>query len=177
MTSISKEEYLKLLEDLANDQYGNDDVSEDTYIPDEAWIPAESEAKAKIRLHSMHGMVDVTGYRKDKIRDALYKCMNIKVGDFLIKIDTYHGYPDKFGHGSNLTMDIEVWEKRYRTPSGAPCNMDFRIDWSKDNRFFGRKWLHYFSNGTSSSASDVPVETIVEIVRWMQAIKRMTAFL
>jgi len=178
MTNISKEEYLKLLEDLANDQYGYDDPpEEEPYIPDEAWIPSESVAKEMIRMKSLHGKIDVTKFRKDKIQDALYKCMNVQVGDFLIKIDSYHGYPDKFGKGANLTMDIEVWEKRYRTPSGAPCNMDFRIDWSKDDRFFTRKWLSYFQGGASSAAANVPVETVIEIVRWMQAIKKMGAFL
>jgi hypothetical protein len=177
MNAISKEDYLKLLEDLANDQYGYDEQPEDTHVPDEAWIPSESVAKEMIRMKNLHGKIDVTKFRKDKIQDALYKCMNIQVGDFLIKIESYHGHPDKFGKGVNLTMDIEVWEKRYQTPTGRPCNMDFRIDWSRDNRFFGRKWLDYFGGGTNSSGINVPVETVVEIVRWMQALKRMTAFL
>lgn len=177
MTSISKEEYFKLLEDLDSDQYGDNDIPEDTHIPDEAWIPSESGAKEMIRLKTFHGKIDVTKYRKEQIQDALYKCMNVQVGDFFIKIDSYHGQPDKFGKGANLTMDIEVWEKRYQTPSGAPCNMDFRIDWSKDNRFFGRKWLSYFGGGTRSSGINVPVDTVIEIVRWMQALKRIGAFL
>jgi len=177
MTNISKEEYLKLLEDLADDQYGTTDYPEDNYVPDEAWIPSESGAKEMIRFKNLHGKIDVTKFKKEQIQDALYKCMNIQVGDFLIKIESYHGYPDKFGKGTNLTMDIEVWEKRYRTPSGAPCNMDFRIDWSKDNRFFTRKWLSYFGAGTRSAGINVPVDTVVEIVRWMQALKRMGAFL
>lgn len=177
MTPISKDDYLKLLEDLSNDQYGSDDYSDEQHIPDEAWIPSESGVKEMIRFKNLHGKIDVTKYRKEQIQDALYKCMNIQVGEFLIKIESYHGQPDKFGKGANLTMDIEIWEKRYVTPTGRPCNMDFRIDWSKDNRFFGRKWLSYFSGGTRSSAFNVPVETVIEIVRWMQALKRMTAFL
>jgi len=176
MTSISKEEYLKLLEELTDQQYDSDE-DEPLNPPDEAWIWADPPAKEKIRIHNHHGVVDVTKCRKDSIQEALYKCMNIKVGDFLIKIERYHGYPDKFGKGVDLTMDIEVWEKKYKTPSGNPCNMDFRMDWSKDNRFFGRKWLQWFDNGISSSAQNVPVDTVVDIIRWMQAIKKMGAFL
>jgi len=172
MSPISKEDYLKLLEEIADEE--QDDVPD---VSDDSWIWSEAPIKEKIRFSNLHGIVDVTKYRKDKIQDALYKCMNIKVGDFIVKIDTYHGYPDKLGKDVGLTMDIEVWEKRYKTPSGNPCNMDFRIDWSKDNRFFGRPWLKYFSGGSSSSASHVPVDTVIEIIRWMQAIKKMGAFL
>lgn len=172
MNPISKEDYLKLLEEIADEQYDeSDDVPS---ISDDSWIWSEPPIKEKIKFQNLHGIVDVTKYRKDKIQEALYKCMNIQVGTFLIKIDTYHGYPDKKGKGVDLTMDIETWEKRFKTPSGNPCNMDFRVDLSTDNRFTGRPWLTFFSG---SSARKVPVDTVVEIVRWMQAIKRMTAFL
>lgn len=174
---ISKEEYQKILEEIYNEQYN--DEPETDLIPDDSWIPAESSAKeAMLRAtNNKHGIIDVTKFRKEKIQDALYKCMNIQVGGFLIRIDSYNGEPGKLSKGATLSLDIEVWEKRFKTPSGNPCNMDFRMDWSKDNRFFGRPWLKHFGNGNSSSAHDVPVETVIEIVRWMQALKRMNAFL
>lgn len=173
MNSISKEEYLKLLEEISNHQY--DDEEDDVpNVEDDSWIWAESPAKDRMMRLNHHGVIDVTKFRKEKIRDALYKCTNIQVGSFMIRISTYHGYPDKLGKGTDLTMDIETWEKRYKTPSGNPCNMDFRVDLSDDNRFTGRPWLLLFKG---SSARKIPVETVVEIIRWMQAIKRMTAFL
>lgn len=175
---ISPGDYRKLVEEA----YYKTDIPEDDYdyceVPDDSWAPGESSAKELMkRADGRYGIIDVTKFRKDKIQEALYKCMSIQVGEFLIRIDTYHGYPDKFGKGTNLTMDIEVWKKQYKTLSGNPCNMDFKMDWSKDNRFFGRPWLQLFAGGTSCSANDVPVETVIEIVRWMQALKRMNAFL
>src|SRR5574338_222702 len=67
MTPISKDDYLKLLEDLSNDQYGSDDYSDEQHIPDEAWIPSESGVKEMIRFKNLHGKIDVTKYRKEQI--------------------------------------------------------------------------------------------------------------
>lgn len=66
-------------------------------------------------------------------------------------------------------------ERRFRTPSGNPCNMDYRINLHKDNRFTNRPWLNEF--GPQGEADDVPIETVVDIIRWLQALKRMNAFL
>lgn len=171
--TLSKEEYLKLLEEVANQEY-NDDLEELGPIDEGAWIWADPPAKDKMRIHNSYGTCNAMGLKKDKIQEMLYKYKNIQVGHFLIRIDEYHGYPDKFGKGTDLTMDIEIWERRFKTPSGMPCQMDYRVDLSQDNRFFGRPWLLLFKG---SSASKMPVETVVDIVRWMQAIKKMSAFL
>ena len=169
MNSMTKEEYLKLL-----DEIDNEDQDENLDIPDESWIWAEPPIKQKIKHNTLNSMVNLTTCRKDKIQEALYKCMNIQVGNYLIRISSYHGEPDKFGNGTGLTMDICVWEKRYKTLSGNPCNMDYMVDLSKDNRFTNQPWLKLFDGYYAKS---VPVDTVVDIVRWMQALKRMTAFL
>jgi hypothetical protein len=169
--NITKEDYLKLLEEMSNNE---EDLDNSPPIEDESWIWADPPVKDKIKISNYHGVIDATKFKKEEIQDALYKCMNIQIGNFLLKIDKYHGFPDTHGNGSNLTLDIQTWEKKYRTPSGNPCNMDFRVDLSKDDRFANRPWINLF-NGCYGSK--VPVETVVEIVRWLQAIKRMTAFL
>lgn len=174
MNPISKEEYIALLEQLADEQYGDDSTPELT-IQEESWIPAEPYAKERMKAASVNGTIDVTKFRKDKIQEALYKCVNIKIGIFLIRIEGYHGYPDKLGKGTNLTMDIAIWEEKYTTPTGNPCKMTYRVDFFKDNRFYNRPWLNYFN--TYGKAHNMPVETVVEVIRWLQAIKRMTAFL
>lgn len=175
MTSISKEDYQKLLEELADQQYSMDEEVDINQIPDDSWIPSESFAKEKMKQANQSGIIDVTKFRKDKIQEALYKYINIKIGIFLIRIDTYHGYPDKTGKGVNLTMDIGVWETKLKTPSGNPCKMEYRINLHKDNRFTNRPWLVYFND--SGEATHMPVETVVDVVRWLQALKRMNAFL
>lgn len=172
MTSISKEDYQRLLEELS-DEY--DDEIDIYSIPDDSWIPGESSAKEALNKINHTGIVDVTKFKKDKIQDALYKCVNIKINDFLLRIDSYHGHPDKNNKGINLSMDIELWETKYRTPSGMPCKMEYRIDLFNDNRFNTRPWLSYFFK--SGNGINLPVETVVDVVRWLQALKRMNAFL
>lgn len=177
--NISKEEYLQLIEQYANEQYGGEQDLSDTYdISEDAWMPAESPNKENMlrALNSNRsGSADLTNVRKDKIQEALYKCTNIKVDSFLVRIERYSGEPDKFGKGVNLTMDISIWEERYKTPSGNPCRLTCRMNLHKDDRFENRPWLHQFSQ--AGTACDIPVETVVDIIKWMQAIKRMSAFL
>lgn len=173
MSPISKEDYIKFLEELTEQQYSDED---DTYtIPEDAWMPAESLAKEKMKIHDRAGSVDLLNCKKSKIQDALYKCTNVKVGSYLIRIHEYHGTPNKIGIGANLTMDIEVWETVYQTPSGHPCKMDYNKNFHKDNRFYGKPWLNYFS--TVGVAHDMPVETVVDVIRWLQAIQKIGAFL
>lgn len=172
--TLTKEEYIKLLEEIADQQY-NCDPAEDMVIADDSWIWADPPAKEKMKAHNGYGTCNAIGLKREKIQEMLYKYKNIQVGHFLIRISEYHGFPDKFGKGKDLTMDIEIWERKFRTPSGNPCQMDYRADLSQDNRFFGRPWITLFA--TSSSASHVPVETVVDIIKWMQAIKKLSAFL
>lgn len=173
--NISKETYLKLLESLAE----QDDLEsyESTYIPEESWIPSESRAKEemmKARARNQ-GTVDCLKLKKDKIKEAIYKNSNIKVGEFMIKITEYHGLLDKKGVGTDLKMDLSVWQTKYKTPSGNPCKMDYRMDFSKDNRFINRPWLNYF--GPGGSAHNMPVEILIDVIKWMQIIQKLTAFL
>ena len=52
--------------------------------------------------------------------------------------------------------------------------MDYPFDAPQDNLFIGKPWLALFSG---TSARNVPVETVGDIACWLQALKRMTAFL
>jgi hypothetical protein len=175
MTSISKDEYQRYLEELTDQQYADNDDADFYSPPEEAWIPAESEAKERMNFVNRNGSIDVTKFRKEKIQEALYKCINIVCGVFLIRINKYHGSPDKFGKGTNLSMDISLAETKFKTATGQPCNMQFRMNLTNDNRFTNRPWLHYFS--AYGRGTNVPVEVVVDIIRWLQALKRMNAFL
>lgn len=175
MNLLSKDEYLRLLESVQSEE----DYQETDYdgIPDDAWIPAEPVDKAKIAREMearSHGVIDVLKYRKEQIRDAIYKCMNLQVGEFIIHIRRYNGHPKDKQLNGPLTLDINLMQERYRTPSGAPCKMQYTFNPFLDNRFTNQPWLTYFDRGW---AKDIPVETMVDIIRWMQALRRMTAFL
>ena len=171
MNMVTKEEYLQLLKDIAEGQYNTED--EEPEIPIEAWIPATPPAKARIHPFREAGRIDVSNFKKDQIKPALFKCNNIVVLDFSISILHRSDEPEKDKPDTDITMNLEVWEKRYKTPSGHPCNMDYRMDFERDKRFVGRPWLPLF-NG--SYGAKVPVDTVVAIIRWIQMLKRLPAF-
>jgi hypothetical protein len=176
MTSFSHKDYLRLLEELTDQQYDDDSYDIISEIPEESWMPEVSSAKEKmLRSLNANKTINITNFKKDQIQDALYQNTNIQVDNFLIKIQRYNGYPDKTNQITNLTMDISVYEKQFKTMSGFPCNMDLDLNIHKDNRFIGRTWLSLFNS--YNGARNIPASTVVEIVRWMQALKRMTAFL
>jgi len=172
MKTMTKEEFLRLVEELTQQQY---DDPEPITEQEMEWIPADPPAKDRIKLPSETGVIDLTKYKKDKIKDAIYKCSSLKVGHFTIKVTKYHGYPSPKSPGGDLKVDLSFWHEVYKTPSGAPCKMTYRLDVTKDSRFSNRDWLSYCKN--SWSAREVPIDTAVEIIRWFQGIIRMIAFL
>lgn len=165
---MNKENYIKLLEQLTAEQYDTED--EISCIPEDVWMPAESEAKIKLKNITFNGVIDCTNMRSNDIKTVISKTKNIKVGNFLIKINDYYGEDPII----KRNLSIEVYERLYKTPTGQPCNMDFKVDLTMDSRFAGRPWLTYF-NG--SWAKDIPIENIIDIIRWMQVLKKLTCFL
>jgi hypothetical protein len=176
MKYLSKEDYLSLIESARRDAEGHDEL--DNYdIPDDAWMPSESPNKAKMeraRAASAYGMIDVLKYRKEQIRDAIYKSMNLQVGEFIIHIRRYSGHPKDKQLDGPLVLDIDIMQEKYKTPSGAPCKMSYKFDFFQDNRFASQPWITHFD--AAGHARDIPVETVVEIVKYIQIIQRLNAF-
>jgi len=171
MKSFTDQEYLELIQKLVEEQYN--DAVDDYNIDKMEWIPSEPEIKQKIHRASTSGMIDLTNVKSNKLKEELLKCTNLKVGSFKVRIKRYNGVPSQ--QGMQMTVDMEVWEERTKTPSGRPCKIDYPMIFHKDTRFKGRPWLKYFNQG--NFGSNVPIDTAVEIVRWMQALKKLTAFL
>ncbi len=175
MTLLSKEEYLKLLQSL-EDESEDPNIYKGDHIPDYGdWMPAEPPAKEAMKRSLSHGRIDVTKYRKKDIQAALYKCVNVVVGDYILHIDEYHGHPETLKKGGDLTLDISLLKVQYKTPSGAPCRMELRFDPNTDKQFRKQAWISRFDS--DGHADYVPVSVAVEIVRWLQGLSRMTAFL
>lgn len=159
---------------LVDEQY--DDAVDDYDIDKMEWIPSEPEIKKNIPQPNTWGTIDLTNVLSTKIKEEILKCANIKVGTFKIRVARFNGVPSQ--EGAKLCMDIEIKEARKTTPNGVPCGpagVEYPADVLKDTRFKGRPWLKYFKDG--SYAHNVPVDTVVEIVRWLQALKKLTAFL
>ncbi len=172
MKSFTNDDFLRLVEELTERQYGLDSSDEES---EHYWMPADALAKDKIKKPGEGGSIDITKIRKEDIQDMLYKHTNFKIGVFLIRITKYHSYPVKNKASTDLKMDLAFWHEVTKTPTGAPCKMTYRFDIGKDNRFSNRSWLSYLTS--KAIMKDVPVETVVDIFRWFQALHRMTAFL
>jgi hypothetical protein len=171
MSSSKDIDYLDLIQKLVDQQY--DDAIDDYDISRMEWIPSEPEIKKKIHQASSSGMIDLTNVKSNKIKDELLKCTNLRVGPFKVRIKRYNSVPSQ--KGAQMTVDIEVWEERTKTPSGNPCRIDYPMIFSNDSRFSNRPWLKYFDRG--NFGTNVPIDIAVEIMRWMQGIHKLTAFL
>jgi hypothetical protein len=169
MNMISKEDYLRLLQEVANAESNDLD---DQDIPEDAWIPAESGIKEKMAASTYMGSADITKLKRAEIGAALLKYHHVKVGGFTIQID-------KCRNGNNATthLNLDIWEKQYKTPTGNPCNMDYRVDFDRDNRFTTCSWLPLFTTNKSGSGTNILIATAVDIIRWLQAIQRISAFM
>lgn len=173
-----EEDYLKLLEELVDQQYSgldDDEIPTTTSIQEVDWESRVSEIKERMIHPNYHGVVDASDIKSDKLPGLLEKYMNIRVGNFLIKINAYQGQPHNLSVNSDLKMSIGIWTKIFKTASGNPCNLDSKLQIHKDTRFKGREWVKLFN--TEGTASKVPAKTVVEIIRWLQAINKLTAFL
>lgn len=172
MTSFSNKDYLDLIQQLVDQQY--DDAVEDYDIDNMEWIPAEPEIKEKMMKVNRSGMIDLTHVKSNKIKEEIHKCGNIRIGNFKIIISRYNGTPSQ--QGAQLCCDLHIMGNRNKTMNGMPCNMDYDVDVKKDSRFNNQSWLKYFDQ-SPSYADNVPVDVVVDIVRWLQGIHKLTAFL
>ena len=173
MDTILPDEYLALLKMLADTQY-----DEEEYVPEpEPWMDADSQALEKMRKARVTATelstIDMTDMKSAKIKDMLTKHKNIKVGNYSIKIRKYDGHLHE-DPNHPITVDVEVWIKKFKTDIGNPCNMDYRVDFSKDSRFAPCAWLKHFKG---SSGTKIPLDTLHEIIRWLQAIKRLSGLM
>lgn len=160
---FTSQEYYNLIKELVDQQYTDD--SDDLY--QEAWIPAESAIKEKLKLKD-NGIIDLTNTKKDKIKDFITKSNTIKIGNFLIKIIKSELLK------SDLIMDICIYEEKIRTQPGQPCKMLYKLDSIRDSRFSKCDWNSYFNDFRYGKS--IPLNIFLEIVRWLQAIGKLTSF-
>ncbi len=169
MCSMTRDDYIKLYQELINDQYGSDDD-----LPENIeWIPSEPDIKKKISLPNVSGMIDLSDAKKAKILASIHKCSNLQVNDFIIKITSYHGKPnDK--HDAEVSLNISIYENKKQIHLGRISNMVNKVNILKDTRFINRPWLQNFS---SYGGQNISLDQLCDIIRWMQALKKMSAFI
>lgn len=169
--SFNSKEYFKLIQQLLDQQYHDEETSSED-INDSAWIPSEPEAKQKLLLKEGSNL-DLTTTKKDKIKDLIIDhkkssyTSSIKVGDFLIKINT-------FDQAQIEKFNVCIYEEKHRTQTGQPCKMLYKVDVLKDARFSQCSWTSDF---TTWKNGKITVDVMIDIVRWLQAIRKLTAFI
>ena len=163
---VTKSEYLQLIQEA----YNSDNV-EDTYdVNCIAWTPSEPIKKKPPTLIEHTNATSIKGSAIAKI---VKTSKQITVGKFLVFVKSRTIDLD----GYNL-LDITVYETRFKTNTGLPCNLQLKVNIVKDNRFQGRPWQKYFAKGFSGDfGKNIPENVAVDIVRWLQAITKLPAFL
>jgi hypothetical protein len=170
MDTFNKNEYLDLITALLEQQYG-DDLDPIDYLEEDQML-SKSYIK-KIAPATNDKVINLTNIKKDKIKDFLHQYRNIKVGNFSVKISKYssvHG-----GSGSNLVnMDIVIYEDNSKSKMG---NRDIirKIDVIKDSRFNQCGWLKHFNQ--FKIGRNISMDTMADVIRWLQTLERMTAFI
>src|SRR5574337_202602 len=172
MKSLTDKELIEFLSKLVDEQYG--DAVDDYDIDNMEWVPAEPEIKSKIPEPNNWGTMDLTNVLSSKLKEEILKFSNLKVGTFKIKINRYSGAPSQ--EGAKLCMDLEVKEARTHTPNGVACGpagVEYAVDLPKDSRFKTCSWLKYFNE--KGCAHNVPIDVVVQIIRWFQLAKKLSA--
>jgi hypothetical protein len=164
MHTFTDEEFLALVQRLTEEQY-SDFVDYDLFDND----PREWAAKERVQLNPT-GMMDLTNVKSARIREELLKCTNFRVGNFKLKVSRYIAS----AANEQILLDVSAWEVRHKTPNGHPCNVDFSLWFDRDARFQDCPWLDRFDG--SNSACDLPVEVVVDIVRWLQTVSKLGSF-
>jgi len=165
MKIITDEEYISLCISLNEKQYGN---SIEDY--DMEWIPSEPEVKKP--KNTANNYINLTTAKLDEINEKIFIFNNLQIAQFKIYINRYNGVPSS--KGTTMTTDIICYEQKLKTPSGMPCKMEFPINFVSDNRFNNKSWITYF-NG--NKAHNIPIEKLIDIIRWFQALDKLSAFI
>lgn len=172
MSTLNEQEYWDLCQRLANQQYSDEEdyyEMDPSIIPDSVWMPSEPSAKENI-LPDYNGVIDFTNAKGSQILNKIHKCRNFQVGSFLIKITKYKGEP------GGIKLDLIIYEEdKKKKDKSKQFNIVNKLDVSKDDRFKTRDWKSYFNS--MKMGTNIPLEKITEIMRWLQAIQKMRVYL
>jgi hypothetical protein len=169
---MTDQEYFELIKRLVNQQY----TQEEENVNDElagSWIPAESEAKQKMmKLRENTGFCDLTNVKRDKMKEFIVRSNGIRVGQFVAKI-IKSSYTEK--DMKDLILDITLYEEKYKTSLGNPAVLLNKINPIKDYRFSKCQWVTYWDG--FNVGKKIPIEKVLDVVRWLQGVRKLTAFI
>ena len=113
---------------------------------------------------------DLIDASEEEIKEKIHTTGNIKIGQFLIKIKNYKK------DTKTTTINMAIYEERLNETYFGKNTIAKRVNIVKDLRFETCDWLKYFINPITSGIN-IPIETAAEIVRWLQGVVKLGAFL
>lgn len=158
---MTKEEYMRLLLEIEQ----SEQIEQEN---DLEWIPSEPIVKEKINKYKGAKVIDLTNKNSDQIKVELHNATNFIVDKFKIQIYNYGVVPD-----DSMKLSLRIFEEKYKTHSGMPCNIDFVLAIETDNRFERASWKNKFNHTWGSGLS---FDELFDIVRWLQKINKFAYF-
>ena len=67
-------------------------------------------------------------------------------------------------------------EEKSRIFNGQPGKIIEKVNMAKDSRFYNKSWMKYFNNPIKLGTK-VPLETVADIVKYLQFVFKNPAFL
>ena len=174
MRNFTEQEFIDLVNYL-NDRrydYEEEEMAYDYGVYED--IDPVITIKKKSLIVQNNTWIDLTNANREKIRDSLFKFMGLKIGNYTIRIRNYNGKTCS-EEDIALGMSITVYHDVFMTPLGCPCNMTLPLNVCKDKKFAELSWIGYFSDG--GHGTEIPVETMVEIIRYFQVIDKLSSFI
>lgn len=166
INSLSREEYIKLLNAVLKEQQEEDLEVNKEYLEKEP-----TKKPLRFNYVESQGIIDATTMSRQEIDDAWKNQGNIKVGDFLLKVSTFAGDADNPHVYFNL-YDYEKDEK------GKVIST--KIDVRNDVRFSSVNWLDFCekpSNFFKVGLIKAPLPVALNVIEWLQKLDRVGAFI
>lgn len=153
---MNYDEFLKLIEQCLDKSFEDEETEHD-------YIPYTTPKKSINTLSQLNKITDLTNAKKDKILETITNGGNIKIYDFNIIIKKYTEY--------NLNYTISIYEDNKNSNK-----MQSKVDVLSDYRFNECKWKHKFQHNYKIGTG-IELETLYDIIKWLQAIKKLTIFM
>ncbi len=170
ISGLSDEDYLELLKNLTEHQY--DEPEECTYDKGlkELYDEIEYSPRPKMKLFDPAACSNLSSATLEAITLKLHTTGNISVGPFIIRIKKYDASKPA------IQLDVDIMEEKSRAFNGQPGKITEKVNMIKDSRFYNKTWIKYFNNPIKYG-SKVPLETVADIVKYLQFVYKNPAFL
>ncbi len=166
MSKITKEEYLKLLDEVLKAQQVEDlEVNPDFLNNDEPGF------KAPIRFNYVDGQgtIKAVNMTRQEIDAAWQNQGNIIVGEFLIKVKSFHVMTEI--NSPMITYDLYDYEKN---DDGKTVSV--KIDIFTDVRFGQLGWTAQKKRGMVITSTTSSLPSVYDLIEWLQKLDKLSAF-